>query len=331
VAEGWLPSLLGYIGASQKETARVLLKSDEDDPILTVWQYGLGKTVAWNSDISGKWSSNYISWDKNLKLWQNIINFTVENYEDQNVSMAISQQGDKATVKLTDAKNEEELDTNIVVVSPSGESKEEKLYPTAPGEYTSTIDIKESGVYMINGKQLKNGETVNAVNAGYAVQYSPEYRLTDNSSNIDKLVASMGGKLITSPKEVFLNDALSRKGQKDLTPFLLALALLLFMFDVAIRRININTAKLKALLKKLRRRTSTVSVPKVKRTSGGPSASQALAYDILPDVAVEAKGKVEEKPAVNKEVKEETAPADTPRNQNSLDTSQLLKNRRFKK
>ena len=44
---------LGYIASSPKSSSTVILESDKEDPILTVWQYGLGRSAAWNSDGSG--------------------------------------------------------------------------------------------------------------------------------------------------------------------------------------------------------------------------------------------------------------------------------------
>lgn len=348
VAEDGLPTLLGYIGASQKETARVVLSSDEDDPILTLWQYGLGKAVAWNSDISGKWSSNYIPWDKNLKLWQNIINFTVENYDDENASLEVTQQGSKATITLKNKNIDTELNSVATVISPSGESIETKLNPIAPGEFTGTIDIEENGVYMVSGKQDKNGEILNAVNAGYAVQYSPEYRI-NNSSVLDKLVLEVGGKIITEPKEVFEGDIEYKKGQKDLIPFLLSMFLILFMIDIAMRRLNLNTNKLRAVWEKISVKVSTYRILQIKanrvknqikkRTENKLEdqskkqdinkknlTEQVRSYENI-DKSLEAEAELEAeelkvKPKVDKvEVAEK----------NTLDTSQLLRKKKFKR
>ena len=44
-ADGW-PKIKGYISATPKNAANVLLASDKEDPILSVMQYGLGHTVA---------------------------------------------------------------------------------------------------------------------------------------------------------------------------------------------------------------------------------------------------------------------------------------------
>lgn len=341
VADVALPSLLGYIGGSEKETARVLLKSDEDDPILTVWQYGLGKTAAWNSDISGKWSSNYISWENNLKLWQNIINFTIENYDNENASMEVSAQGGKATIVFKDKKNQEELDTSAVVVTPSGKDINVKLYPTAPGEYTGSIDLQESGVYMINGKQVSGGDTINAISTGYAMQYSPEYKINNEVGNkLESLVTEVGGNLINSPEEVFKGEIPSKKGQRDLVLYLLASALILLILDIALRRLNISLFKIKEALKKIKilkvskasskrklnNKEQTISNYN-KKVPKGPSYTIIESVETYEDDLEEETVKFEEKG----EAKSSKNDKQVEENSNLLNTSQLLKNKKFKK
>jgi uncharacterized membrane protein len=340
VAEGGLPTLLGYVGASGKETARVVLGSDEEDPILTVWQYGLGKAVAWNSDISGKWSANYIPWGKNLKLWQNIIKFTIDNYENESTSLEVAQHGSKATVTIRNKNIDTGLDTTATVVSPSGESFETKLNPTAPGEYTGTFDVKEDGVYMVNGKQEKSGEVVNAVNAGYAVQYSPEYKL-NNSSSLDRFVTEVGGKIIKKPEEVFRGTIDYKKGQRDLTQYLLILFLLLFMLDIAMRRLNINTNKLKAIVTAMVGRAGTHKVERteprsVKRISKSHTKThnqnKAASKDVSMNPVGDYADTYEEGMQTDKR-SEENIKTHKPEANGSktLDTSQLLQRKKFKR
>lgn len=339
VSEGGLPSLLGYIGASQKETARVILRSDEDDPILTVWQYGLGKTVAWNSDISGKWSANYIPWDKNIKLWQNLINFTVENYDNENASIEVTEQGSKATITLKDKNINEELDTTATVISPSGESSETKLNITAPGQYTGTFDIKDDGVYMVSGKQTKSGEIINSVKTGYAVQYSPEYKI-NNSSNLDALVTEASGKVITKPSEVFTGDIQHKRGERDLTPLLIILLLILFMLDIAIRRLNISTYKLNNFFKNVKVKTYEFkdSLRESVRLNQVKDNQHKNEEQVHKNVTIYET--IEETYKVKQEVENENKgedlhkveeSQDTPLSNNTLDTTLLLRKKKFKK
>ncbi len=246
VSEKGLPSLLGYLGASPKDAAKVILKSDEDDPILTVWQYGLGKTVAWNSDISGKWSRNYIGWDNNARMWQNIINFTVESYESENASIEAVMDGSKGRISFTDKNTTEETATTATVVTPNLESVEVKLYPTSPGKYGGSFEIKEPGVYMIKGMQSKNGEIANAVTNGLAVQYSPEYKIASENSTLDMLVKETGGTYIKTSEEVYSGKLKEVSGKTDLSNTFLIISLLFFILDIALRRLNFSFGKLSA-------------------------------------------------------------------------------------
>lgn len=344
VAEGGLPSLLGYVGASQKETARVILKSDEDDPILTVWQYGLGKAVAWNSDVSGKWNANYIPWNKNLKLWQNIINFTVENYDNENASLEITQQGSKATVSLKNKNFENELNSVATVISPSGESFETRLNPVAPGQYSGSFDIKEDGVYMVSGKQELNGELINAVKQGYAVQYSPEYKI-NSSDNLEKLVAGVGGKIITQPKEVYTGDLQYKRGQRDLTAYLISLFLILFMLDIALRRLNLNKNKLHLAFETAGGKIREIVRKPMKTGNMGHTANVKTDDNIRPknmnsDQAGSNKSGTDESYGnidLYTDIEQEAVPKEKPdkegsqaKESNTLDTSQLLKRKKFK-
>ena len=56
------PQLLGYNGTTIKSAAQPVLVSARDDPLLAQWQYGLGRSVAWTSDSTGKWAKNWLGW-----------------------------------------------------------------------------------------------------------------------------------------------------------------------------------------------------------------------------------------------------------------------------
>ena len=47
-----LPTLTGYVATTAKPAAQPLLLSEQRDPILAAWQYGLGRAVAWTSDAN---------------------------------------------------------------------------------------------------------------------------------------------------------------------------------------------------------------------------------------------------------------------------------------
>jgi hypothetical protein len=57
-----LPQLQGYVATTPKPAAQVVLISNLGGPVLTVWQYGLGRVVAWTSDALGLWTADWLRW-----------------------------------------------------------------------------------------------------------------------------------------------------------------------------------------------------------------------------------------------------------------------------
>ena len=72
-----LPQLYGYVASAEKTVAQVFIKSHKDEPVLAGWYYGLGKSVAWTSDVKPAWSSEWISWSDFGKFWGQVVNWTL--------------------------------------------------------------------------------------------------------------------------------------------------------------------------------------------------------------------------------------------------------------
>lgn len=239
VVEDGMPSLLGYIASSPKDSSRVILESDEGDPILTLWQYGLGKTIAWNSDMKGVWSGNYVNWDKNHVLWNNLINWTIENYSAENLEVSTRIQGGYGEINAVQKNSNETIDTKAIITTPSLEAIEIDLNPEAPGRYKGSFRIDDTGAYLIKVVQSKDGEVQSAVSTGMSVQYSPEYSIDANSDKLERLVIESGGSYIKEVEEVFEGPIAPVKGRMDLTSPMLLLALLAFLVDIAVRRLKL--------------------------------------------------------------------------------------------
>lgn len=243
-ARSGIPSLLGYIASSPKDTAAVLLESDEEDPILTIWQYGLGKTAAWNSDMKGIWSRNYVNWEGNHTIWNNLINWTIENYSSESLIVETSIQGGYGEISVEQKDSKDTIDTKAVITTPSLESIEIPLNAEAPGQYKGRFRVDDTGAYLIKVVQSKAEEIQSAVSTGLSVQYSPEYSMDANSDKLERLVLEAGGKYIENAKEVFKGPVVPVRGRLDFTIPMLILALLSFLLDIAIRRLKLPVDKL---------------------------------------------------------------------------------------
>ncbi|MBU3206017.1 VWA domain-containing protein [Clostridium algidicarnis] len=241
VAKDGFPTLLGYVGSSAKETSSIILSSDEDDPILTAWQYGLGRSVAWNSDMAGRWSKNLSSWNKTTKLWQNILNWSIESYGDGEGIISVNITGKQAFIEYETKNKGESQKVNALVTSEKGEKSDLYLEVTKPGKYSGVLDLKETGFYSLNIREIEDEKVINSQNTTIAMQYSPEYKFFKDKGALDKLVEETKGTFVKSSDEIFNSSLESVWSRIDLSNILLSMALVLFIIDIAYRRLNLNT------------------------------------------------------------------------------------------
>ena len=56
-----VPVVSGYVVAADREgLAMVTVRGKENDPIMAMWQYGLGRTVAYTSDATTRWNPAWV-------------------------------------------------------------------------------------------------------------------------------------------------------------------------------------------------------------------------------------------------------------------------------
>ncbi len=339
VYENGLPQLLGYIGATPKKTSKVILKTPEDDPILTVWQYGLGKAVAWNSDMNGKWSKEYISWDKNLKLWQNLLNWSIENYNSESLQLNTNVEGQKGIIEVQGENLNSSSVLEAQIIAPSMKSKKVKLYPKEINKFSGEFTLDETGVYMVKVKEIKDGQIVNSTMGGISADYSPEYRIDEGQSSLKDLVKGVGGKYITSPKEVFqgkIDDVYTRR---ELSNLFIALGIILFLLDIAIRKLELPYEKIQNKIKttlagaKLLRNKNKIKQNKMDKSSivdnKNSITKEKEDFIEVPNETVLDKNDIiiehEQKALQNKTLENKTSEENT-----SLNTSELLKIKKHK-
>lgn len=234
------PSLKGYIATTAKPTATRVLVSHKDDPVLTIWQYGLGKAVAWNSDATGQWTGNWAAWDGYVQFWKNVIDYTITDTGLGEDSLDVVQEGSSALITYTTKDFSGDTKVTGVCTDEKGESHELTFDPVNPGTYQAKISTDEVGVYNIALKNQSGDEVVKSINTATAMQYSAEYRFSENIDSLSKLNVLVGGREITMEDEVFLPMEQKTKSKYNVGNLLLLLALVIFMLDVIERRLNLE-------------------------------------------------------------------------------------------
>jgi uncharacterized membrane protein/Mg-chelatase subunit ChlD len=243
-----LPQLGGYVVTTPKRNATVALDSDRKDPVLAHWNYGLGRVVAWTSDLTTTWSKGWLGWSDFGRFWSQTVNWSMRPPGNPNLQMSYSTSGGEVDFKVDAVSDsgifQDLLDLRARVAGQDGQPIEVPLVQTRPGRYEARFSMNKPGAYPVDVVQYDTRGQVNQTETtGVVVPYPDEYRSFGvNDSNLVSIAAATGGRVVTSPLDSYSREGLDFVGAQSLPlwQLLLALAAILFPLDVAIRRLRIE-------------------------------------------------------------------------------------------
>jgi uncharacterized membrane protein len=266
-----LPALRGYNGTTPKATARVALVSDQGDPILAAWQYGLGRAVAWTSDAKGQWATDWVKWSGFNTFVAQLTNWVLPTPSDPGLQTTFTSDGEQTFLDVTSqdttGRPRDFLDTRANLVAPDLTTQAITLTQVAPGKYRAPVPSSQTGVYLAQvTQQDASGNLVASATAGLVIPYSPEYKLLDSTASVlPELARATNGQVVTDPALAFAPFAKPAAHAEPIWQSLLLLAALLFPLDVAIRRLRITRGDVQTLLAWARvtsARRPTVTAPR---------------------------------------------------------------------
>ncbi|MDQ2087186.1 VWA domain-containing protein [Herbivorax sp. ANBcel31] len=250
----FIPDLYGYIRTTKKPSSRVIFSSDEDEPILATWHYGLGRTAAWTSDAKGMWTEDWMNWEESSRFWKNILSWLVQKKVQDDYIVSGGIEDGKGFIEFEMPVDEviDDGEVRASLISPSGKEEQTYLETMSPGVYRGKFSADETGVYITNVSIDSEGETIDTTIDGIVVPYSPEYNIDriDGKELLERVVYESGGRIIKNSNEVFSGDTDPIENINDMTDTLLLLALILLMIDITIRRLNISFRKFEVILEK---------------------------------------------------------------------------------
>lgn len=248
IASDSYPSLLGYVATSTKPRAEIPLWTDKGDPLLAHWQYGLGRSVAFTSDAKSRWARLWLNWDKYRQFWTQIAQWSLRRLDSADFATEVSVENGQGflSIDASDAQGNYRnfLHLQAVVVSPKGERQTVRVEQTGPGHYEARFPTRESGSYLVNLVEMKEGRVQSSQVVGASVNYSPEFNTAGANFNLlARLAESAGGKILDPAKPLvnpFLHDRKRTFQPQPLWDWLLKFAIVLFVFDVGVRRVQIE-------------------------------------------------------------------------------------------
>lgn len=256
VAAAQIPVLHGYVATSAKKRATVamVVPGDEhDEPLLAHMRYGLGRSVAWTSDAKGRWAKAWVGTPSYTRLWSQTARFLVSEGSESNlqVETEIRDGALEITVDAFDGGGgfRNFLEGEARIVAPDLSVRPLALRQVAPGRYRASLPVDQDGSWLVGVSLLQNGEIVGQAVEEAVQPYSPEYRSRGaGEALLEELARAGGGQRVTDPAAVYARPAVARKIPHALWPWLMGLAALLLLVDIASRRLDLSTSGNRAVV-----------------------------------------------------------------------------------
>jgi uncharacterized membrane protein len=256
-----MPMLLGYVASTAKDRAEVPLLSDKGDPILAHWQYGLGRAVAFTSDARPKWGREWVTWEKYRQFWSQVAQWSMRRVDSTDLISEFSvEQGEgQITVEALDPEGNYRnfLDLEAVVVGPKGDRQTVRIEQTGPGFYEANFPTRHLGAYVVQVRDMHQGQLRGSQVLGASINYSPEFNATRPNLNLLHRLTAIGQGRTIDPENPadhpFLHGRRKTFQPRDLWEWLLMAAIILFPLDVGVRRIQLDREEWSKVVARIRR------------------------------------------------------------------------------
>ena len=235
------PPLGGYVATSMKRTADMLLMTHQEDPLLAVWRYGLGRAAAFTSDAKAKWGILWIKWRDFNRFWGQTVRWLLRSTTRSDMATTVERRDGQGivTVDAVDQKGEfiNFLEAQVGIVTPEKTRTVVELQQVGPGRYRGVFPAQSEGVYLVGLAHRRDQKMVASQLAGLVVPYSPELReLGANTTFLHKVSGVTGGSALAQPTDVFQVARGRSRVLIDLWPWFASFVTLLLVPEIALRR-----------------------------------------------------------------------------------------------
>jgi Ca-activated chloride channel family protein len=239
-----LPFIYGQVVTYAKPGADLLIETDQG-PLLAAWRYGLGRSVAFTSDLGNRWSKDWVKWENYGRFTSQMVKWAQRKETAKRFSASMERRGDKGkfTVDITTDQNRfvNHLDLKANVLLPSGKEHTFAMQQTAPGRYAGRFPASEIGAYFFSVYGSAGSYSDPPRVFGFGIPYTEEFTATTvNEKLLKALAAATNGRLLSIdnvPADLFKDVSDSKESKTPLWPYFILAFLLLLIADVAARKL----------------------------------------------------------------------------------------------
>ncbi|MXV73057.1 VWA domain-containing protein [Candidatus Poribacteria bacterium] len=254
---GTPPELHGYVATAGKDTAQVFIRSHKDEPVLAGWNIGLGKAVAWTSDVKA-WAKEWIPWRNFGKFWGQSVNWVLPVADaDADFDLTVSLRHGAAEVSI-DTRTPSQVAYEVRAAGPSGTSEAIEMQQMTLTRHNGTFQIHDSGSYIVTAQREGDGSKRTKP---LILPYPSEYAEFEVNTDLLKTLASeTGGTYEPTPTQIASPAGIPIEKQISLAHALLIAAALFFVLEMILRRYSIANRHIAEFLGRLRGQPADKSV-----------------------------------------------------------------------
>ena len=240
------PELKGFVVSRPKRFAEVLLQAVKKEPLLVETHYGLGKTVAFLSDVKNRWAAQWIGWEGYGRFWAQLVRDTMARNEREGITWQVRRQGSEAVIELSalaaDRTYRDSLTPRVRLTRPEGETSVLPLRQVGPGRYRASASMAAGSgepyrFEALEGGGLTKRDLAQLGTRTVSYPWSDEYRvLPPNNALLRSLSEATGGVFAPKAEEIFAPRGDGGLAARPLWPWFAAVALALFLLDILVRR-----------------------------------------------------------------------------------------------
>ncbi len=240
---GPFPLLRGYVETEVKKGGHpdvIIPKEGKGPPLLASWNYGKGKTVAFTTDLNGRWSRDWIQWQALERFWEKVFSWLRPVREVLPPhEVRINQTGDQPVIELY--LYGERTDNRYFRFSFDGKGGrgEGVLNRQAPGRYQATLPISAPGDYRIQLTEERGGKRTSYPPLGYTLSYDAKAEIPQPNFNfalLERIAHTTGGEI--NPRNLQLTEKQSIiPAPQPLHSGLIWIAMALFLLEVTLRKL----------------------------------------------------------------------------------------------
>ena len=275
------PQLHGYVSTTEKEISQVFIRSHKDEPILAGWNFGLGKSMAWTSDVQPVWSKEWIPWGNFGKFWGQVVDWTLPATDtDADFDLSVSLRHGVAQVSI-DTRTPSQAAYKLHVAGPVGISESVEMQQDTPTRYSGTFQMPNSGAYIVTAQREGDERRRTEV---LSLSYATEYAEFGVDTNLLKTLAA-GTAGIHEPTSTQITRPAGTPIEKEtsLAQALLIAAAILFVSEMILRRYSIGNRHLTGFLERLIGKSADTSIGS--QVTGTPANTASLDDRVREDTA----------------------------------------------